>query len=154
MARLRGAGVEPYASLGGLFEEELKPVGAKAQRKVVQPADLDLDTPIYIESDLDEDALLEEEVDDEETWQLLKGHTPDKRRPYSVRQGTMAFFRTPFSFMWENSRDTRWQHRMIARLPRRTPPLPRTSTSSRPWWAAAAAAAAAAAGRSTRGSTS
>ena len=57
-----------------------KPVGAKAQRKVVVPDDLDLDTPIFMESDLDEDeSMMPSEFgadDDEDTWDFLKGKAP------------------------------------------------------------------------------
>ena len=119
--RLKDQGVDPFAGLSGLFDEEFvsaatarairavgrpvffwfvgslflfpiagssathravaqKPVGAKAQRKVVVPDDLDLDTPIFMESDLDEDeSMMPSEFgadDDEDTWDFLKGKAP------------------------------------------------------------------------------
>eukprot|EP01052_Picozoa_sp_SAG31_P015518 SAG31_NODE_999_length_10457_cov_3.482622_14_plen_371_part_00 len=78
--QLMNEGADVFSGLKSLFASEMKPVGAKAQRKVQIPPGLDLNVPIYIESDLDEDeAVIETNygVDaSEDSWDFLKGREP------------------------------------------------------------------------------
>lgn len=66
------------AQLASLFEEELKPVGRTAQAKMAAETEIDLDTAIFTESDLEPDL----EAEDEEAWDFMsdrKGSSRKKR---------------------------------------------------------------------------